>query len=403
MELRRVLILKSDRQGLNQLGVSAHLVSMSNFPHLFSPLQVGDLRLRHRVVMAPLTRLRSTPPGDVPNALNAEYYSQRASKGGLLISEATQISLQGKGYPGAPGIYSAEQVEGWKRVTEAVHAKGGSIFLQLWHVGRVSHSSLHPEAGLPVSASAIAPKGQQAMTADFKQVPYETPRALTLEELPGIVADYKRGAENAKAAGFDGVEVHGANGYLLDQFLEDSTNHRTDAYGGSIENRARLLLEVVDAAVTVWGNGRVGVRLSPFGSFGDMVDSDPETHFSYVLQQLSERGIAYAHLVEPRVGAAGAGAPIDDSKPRTSHVFRKAFPGVLISAGGYTAETAEETVADGYADAIAFGRLFIANPDLPERFHAGAELNTPDRSTFYGGTEKGYTDYPSLTAAGSAK
>jgi N-ethylmaleimide reductase len=341
--------------------------------------------------------LRSTQPGDVPNVLNAAYYGQRASQGGLLISEATQISRQGKGYPAAPGIHSAEQVDGWKLVTDAVHAKGGFIFLQLWHVGRISHSSLHPETGLPVSASAIAPQnGAKAMTADFQQVEFETPRALELEELPGIVADYRRAAVNALAAGFDGVEIHSANGYLLDQFLEDRTNHRTDAYGGSFENRARLLLDVVDQVVEVWGKGRVGVRLSPYGKFSDMGDSNPVALFSYVLQQLSLREVAYAHLVEPRVGSAGAGDPIDDSAPRTSHIFREAFKGVLISAGGYTAAAAEQTIADGYADAVAFGRLFIANPDLPKRFRTNAELNTPDRRSFYGGTEKGYTDYPSL-------
>jgi N-ethylmaleimide reductase len=376
---------------------------MSNYPRLLSSLQIGDLHLAHRVVLAPLTRLRSTQPGDVPNALNAAYYGQRATQGGLLISEATHISRQGKGYPAAPGIHSAEQVEGWKLVTEAVHAKGGLILLQLWHVGRISHSSLHPETGLPVSASAIAPQnGAKAMTAEFGQVEFETPRALELEELPGIVADYRRAAENAKAAGFDGVEIHSANGYLLDQFLEDKTNHRTDAYGGSIENRARLLLEVADAVIDVWGKGRVGVRLSPYGKFSDMGDSDPERHFSYVLQHLSLRGIAYAHLVEPRVGSAGSGDPIDESQPRTSHIFRKAFAGVLISAGGYTAAAAEETIADRYADAVAFGRLFIANPDLPERFRLDAALNAPDRRSFYGGTEKGYTDYPSLEQVGTA-
>jgi len=341
--------------------------------------------------------MRSTQPGDIPNALNAAYYGQRASQGGLLVTEATHISRQGKGYPAAPGIHSAGQVEGWKLVTQAVHDKGGLIFLQLWHVGRISHSSLHPETGLPVSASAIAPAdGKMAMTADFQQVPFETPRSLELHELPGIVADYRRAAENAKAAGFDGVEIHSANGYLLDQFLQDKTNHRTDAYGGPIENRARLLLEVVDAVIEVWGNGRTGVRLSPYGKFSDMGDSNPVALFSYVLQQLSLREIAYAHLVEPRVGSAGSGDPIDNSAPRTSHIFRKAFTGVLISAGGYTAATAEEVIADHYADAVAFGRLFIANPDLPERFRANTSLNTPDRRTFYGGTEKGYTDYPAL-------
>jgi N-ethylmaleimide reductase len=366
---------------------------VNNFPHLFAPLRVGALELSHRVVLAPLTRMRSTPPGDVPNPLNATYYGQRASKGGLLITEATQISRQGKGYPGAPGIHSAEQVEGWKLVTDAVHAKGGFIFLQLWHVGRMSHSSLHPEAGLPVSASAIAPQdGSKAMTAEFKQVEFETPRALTLEEMPGIVEDYRRGAQNAKGAGFDGVEIHGANGYLLDQFLEDRSNHRTDQYGGSIENRARLLLEVADAVAGVWGADRVGVRLSPYGKFLDMGDSDPVALFNYVLRQLSKRGIAYAHIIETRSGEKATG-----SEPRTSELFRPAFQGVLISAGGYSAETAEQTIAEGFADAIAFGRLFIANPDLPMRFELKSSLNPYDRTTFYGGAEHGYTDYPALT------
>jgi N-ethylmaleimide reductase len=370
---------------------------MANYPHLFSPLQIGDLTLAHRVVLAPLTRMRSTQPGDVPNTMNAEYYGQRASPGGLLISEATQISRQGKGYPAAPGIHSDEQIQGWKLVTRAVHDKGGFIFLQLWHVGRVSHTSLHPETGLPVSSSAVViADGAKAFTADFQQVPYETPRALETSELPGIVADYVKGAENARAAGFDGVEIHSANGYLLDQFLEDSVNHRTDQYGGSIENRARLLLEVVDAVVKVWGKGRVGVRLSPFGKFSDMGDSNPEALFTYVLEQLSLRGIAYVHVIEPRAANAGGGAAIDNSRPRTAPLFRKAFEGAFISAGGYTAESAEEAIANGDADAIAFGRLFIANPDLPERFRTGAELNTPNRQTFYGGTEAGYTDYPSL-------
>ncbi len=344
--------------------------------------------------MAPLTRLRSSQPGDVPNALMAKYYAQRSTQGGLLISEATQISRQGKGYPAAPGIHSAEQLDGWRLVTQAVHAKGGLIFLQLWHTGRSSHTSHHPETGLPVSASAIAiSDGSKVLTADFQQVAYETPRALETAELAGIVEDYRRAAVNALAAGFDGVEIHAANGYLLDQFLEDKTNHRTDEYGGSIENRSRLLLEVTDAVVNVWGKGRVGVRLSPFGTFNDMGDSDPEAHFSYVLTKLSKRGIAYAHLVEPRWSSTGQDA---DSYPRTSEIFRKSFEGVLISAGGYTAQSAEESLVEGYADAVAFGRLFIANPDLVERFREDAALNTPDRSTFYGGTEEGYTDYPSL-------
>lgn len=371
---------------------------MSFLEHLLSPLQVGDLQLSHRVVLAPLTRLRSTQPGDIPNPLNARYYEQRASRGGLLVSEATQISPLGKGYPAAPGIYSPEQVAGWKLVTDAVHRKGAYIFLQLWHVGRMSHSSLHPEAGLPVAPSPIPPQdGSLAMTANFEQVPFETPRELRSEELLGIVDEYRQAAMNAKLAGFDGVEIHSANGYLLDQFLEDKSNHRTDEYGGSIENRARLLLQVVDAVFSVWGKNRVGVRLSPYGSFLDMGDSNPIALFTYVLQQLSARGLAYVHLVEPRVGNAGSDAPINGTAPRTAEVFRSAFKGVLISAGGYSAESADRAIASRLADAVAFGRLFIANPDLPTRFASGSPLNAYDRSTFYGGGEKGYTDYPSLS------
>lgn len=377
----------------------AHQRRVIHYPHLFSPLHMGDLRLSHRVVLAPLTRMRSTQPGDIPNQTNAAYYAQRASQGGLLISEATQVSLLGKGYPAAPGIHSQEQVGGWKLVTKAVHQKGAFMFLQLWHVGRISHSSLHPDAGLPVAPSAIAPNdGGMALTAEFRQVPFETPRALRLDEIPGVVDEYRKGAKNAKAAGFDGVEVHSANGYLLDQFLEDKTNHRTDEYGGSIENRARLLLEVVDTVVEVWGRGRVGVRISPFGTFSDMGDSNPIVLFTYVLEQLSKRGIAYVHIIEPRAGNAGADVPIDHTAPHISETFRKAFQGVLISAGGYTAESAESAIANHFADAVAFGRLFIANPDLPQRFRLRAELNHYDRSTFYGGTEKGYIDYPSLPA-----
>lgn len=370
---------------------------MSKYPHLFSSLRVGALELKHRVVMAPLTRLRSTQPGDVPNSLMAKYYGQRASRGGLIISEATQISLQGKGYPGAPGIHSQEQIEGWRTVTDAVHAKGGYIALQLWHVGRVSHSSLHPKEGLPVAPSAIAPLGQ-AYTADFQRTAFETPRALEMAELPGIVQDYRKAAENAKAAGFDGVEVHSANGYLLDEFLQDATNKRTDAYGGSIENRARLLMEVVDAVAGVWGKERVGVRLSPYRKVDDISDSDPVKLFGYVLERLSEKGVAYAHVIEPRSSGAGGGAPTSPDAPRTAKIFREAFEGVFISTGAYTPEEAEETIAQGLADAIGFGRLFIANPDLPERLRNGAELTAPDRATYYGGGERGYTDYPELEA-----
>lgn len=361
---------------------------------LFTPLTIGDLTLANRVIMAPLTRMRSQQPGNIPHALNAQYYAQRAGAG-LIIAEATQISPQGQGYPATPGIYSAEQVAGWQLVTQAVHNKGSHIFLQLWHTGRVSHSSYQANGGPPVAPSAIAPTTGQAFTATWQQVPYETPRALETAELAGIVADYKTAAQNAKTAGFDGVEVHAANGYLLDQFLQDGSNQRTDNYGGSIENRTRLLLEVVDAAIAVWGAGRVGVRLSPYGTFGDMADSNPIELFTYVLAQLDARQIGYVHLVEPRAtNAGGGGGELVEDAPSTSALFRKAFSGVFISAGGYDAQNAKDAVATNAVDAIAFGRLFISNPDLPARLQNGLPLTAYDRSTFYGGTEKGYTDYP---------
>jgi N-ethylmaleimide reductase len=363
---------------------------------LFDSLKLGDLTLPNRLVMAPLTRMRSRQPGNIPHSLNATYYAQRATAG-LIVSEATQVSQQGQGYPGTPGIHTPEQTAGWQLVTDAVHQAGGRIFLQLWHVGRISHSSHQPDGGLPVAPSAIKPSGG-TFSADWKQVAFETPRALETAEIPGIVEDFRRGAQNAKDAGFDGVEVHGANGYLLDQFLQDGSNQRGDSYGGSIENRARLLLEIVDAAIAIWGAGRVGVRLSPFGTFNDMHDSDPIALFTYVLQQLSARGVAYVHLIEPRSSAAGSMDKVIEDAPDTAQLFRQAFNGVLISAGGYTADSAKQAVADGQADAIAFGRLFIANPDLVERLRAGAALNPYDRATFYGGGEKGYTDYPSLNS-----
>ena len=365
-------------------------------PTLFDPLKLGAITLPNRVIMAPLTRQRSKQPGNIPQAMNVEYYKQRASAG-LIISEATQISQQGQGYPGAPGIHSAEQVAGWKKVTDAVHQAGGRMFLQLWHVGRISHSSQQPGGGLPVAPSAVKPEGT-TLTADWKSVPFETPRALELSEIPGIIADYKKGAENAKAAGFDGVEVHGANGYLLDQFMEYGTNKRTDAYGGSIENRARLLLEVVDVVVAVWGRDRVGVRLSPYGIANDMQDSDPVSLFTYVMEQLSKRQVVYAHMIEPRISGASKGAPVNADAPNATQLFRRAFKGVFFSAGGYEPDSAEEAVKSGQADAVAFGRLFISNPDLPARIKQHLALTPYDRNTFYGGTEKGYTDYPAITA-----
>ena len=362
---------------------------------LFEPLQLGDLTLPNRIIMAPLTRMRSEQPGNIPTDMNAKYYAQRASAG-LIISEATQISQQGQGYPSTPGIHSAEQVKGWKLVTDAVHEAKGRIFLQLWHVGRISHPSHQPDGALPVAPSAIVPENSGTYTADWQETPIVKPRSLETSELAGIVADYKKGAQNAKDAGFDGVEVHGANGYLLDQFLQDGSNKRTDQYGGSIENRARLFLEVVDTAIDVWGKDRVGARLSPYGEFNGVNDSDPIALFTYVLRELEVRGIAFVDLIEPRATHAGMQDGTLEGKPQTASVFSGAYSGVLISAGGHTPDSAYEDTEKGLVDAVAFGRHFIANPDLPERIKAHAALNAYDRSTFYGGDMKGYTDYPFL-------
>jgi len=362
---------------------------------LFTPVSMGALDLKHRVVMAPLTRLRSSQPGNVPNALNAAYYGQRASEGGLLITEATDVSAQAHGYPGAPGIHSPEQIAGWRLVTDAVHAKGGRIVVQLWHTGRVSHSSMQPGGALPVAPSAIAAAGNH-MDAAGRTVPFETPRALREDEIPGIVEQFRQAAVNAREAGFDGVEVHGANGYLLDQFLQDGTNHRTDSYGGSIENRARLLLEVVDAVAAAWSADRVGVRLSPWGRANDTRDSNPAEHFAYAATELGKRGLSYLHVIEPRADQHSDTNALDPNAPDAASRFRSLFGGKLIVAGGFVREAAENAVASGHADAVAFGRLFIANPDLPERLRLNAPLNRYDRPTFYGGAERGYTDYPTL-------
>ncbi|MDX2082523.1 MAG: alkene reductase [Rickettsiales bacterium] len=362
---------------------------------IFEPLKIGDLTLSNRIIMAPLTRMRSQQPGDIPNSLNAKYYAQRASAG-LIITEATQISQQGKGYPATPGIYTDEQIQGWKLVTSEVHQNGGKIFLQLWHVGRISHPSHQPNNQLPVAPSAIAAKNSGTFTADFKPTEIVTPRALEISEISDIIADYKKAAQNAKEAGFDGVEVHGANGYLLDQFLQDGSNKRTDNYGGSIENRSRLLLEVVDEVIKIWGAKKVGVRLSPFGTFNDMLDSDPIKLFSYVLEKLDERKIAFVDLIEPRSTNAGGAEGVVENVPSTSQLFRSKFSGILISAGGYDPKSALEAIDKNHADAIMFGRHFIANPDLVRRIKEGKALNKYDRNTFYGGGEKGYTDYPFL-------
>ncbi|WP_207460061.1 alkene reductase [Azospirillum sp. SYSU D00513] len=362
---------------------------------LFTPVRLGALALEHRVVMPPLTRMRSRQPGDVPHALNAEYYGQRASKGGLIIAEATDVSEQARGYPGAPGVHSAEQVRGWRDVTDAVHAKGGLIVLQIWHTGRISHSSMQPGGAVPVSASAVTPPGGH-MDAQGRPVPFETPRALREDEIPGIVGAFRQAALNAREAGFDGVEIHAANGYLLDQFLQDGTNRREDRYGGSLENRARLLLEVVDAVAGAWSADRVGVRISPWGHFNGMSDSDPGALFDHVAAQLGTRGLAYLHIVEPRADQNSDTNALDPNAPDAASRFRTRFGGPVIAAGGFVKETAERVVAQGSADAVAFGRLFIANPDLPERLRQGAPLNRYDRSTFYGGDARGYVDYPSL-------
>jgi N-ethylmaleimide reductase len=347
---------------------------------LLSPYTLGDLSLKNRMVMAPMTRSRALD-GNVPNPLAAEYYVQRASAG-LIVSEATQVSPQGVGYIRTPGIHSTEQVAGWKKITDAVHAAGGKIFLQLWHVGRISHPDFHGGA-LPVAPSAIMPKG----TVFTAQGPKDmvTPRALEMSEIPGLVEQFRKGAENAKAAGFDGVELHGANGYLLDQFTRDGSNTRTDAYGGSIENRVRLPLEVTDAVVKVWGKERVGYRVSPTGAFGDISDSSPAATFSYLGEQLSKRGIVYLHTTEP-LDAAG----------RVTPALRRIFKGALIVNGGFNAETGNAAIANGDADLVAFGVPFLANPDLPIRFAQNAPLNAPDVATFYAGEAKGYTDYPAL-------
>lgn len=365
---------------------------------LFTPFELGSLQLAHRVVMPPLTRMRAGRDDGVPSPFAVTYYGQRATAGGLIIAEATQISRQGQGYPQTPGIYTTDQVAAWRGVVDAVKAKGGVFFLQLWHVGRISHSSIQEGGALPVAPSAIAPAGN-AFTSTFARVPHETPRALETSEIATIVDDYRRAASNAKLAGFDGIEVHAANGYLLQQFLEDKTNRRTDAYGGPMENRARLLFEVLDAVSEVWPLDRIGVRVSPYSDVGDVADSDPAALYTYVIRRLVERRFGYLHLIEPQVRAGLTDVPNLTVPVSVAAIFRPLFPGPLIASGGFTAETAEAALASGTADLIAFGRPFIANPDLPQRLALGAELNKGDRATYYGGSERGYTDYPALGVA----
>lgn len=362
--------------------------------HLFSPLQLGELNLPNRLVMAPLTRQRSLQPGNIPSELNATYYAQRANAG-LIISEAAQVCPAGQGYAWTPGIHSDEQVAGWQKVTAAVHAQHGHIFLQLWHVGRISHTLLQPNGAAPVAPSAIQAEAEvyvQEADGSHHKAATSKPRALELNELPGVVAAYAHGAANAMRAGFDGVEVHAANGYLLDQFLCSNSNQRSDAYGGSVENRARLVLQVVDAAVATVGDSRkVGIRISPMGTFGDVNDANPLETFSYLVAQLNSRNLAYLHVNRPDwLGGTFEGY---DTLLRA---LRDLYTGTLIIAGGQTAESGEQAVAEGLADLVAYGRPYIANPDLLARFQAGAELNPLDGNTLYGGGAAGYTDYPAL-------
>ncbi len=362
--------------------------------NLFQPTRLGSVELPNAVVMAPLTRQRSLQPGNIPSELNATYYAQRASAG-LIISEATQVCPEGQGYAWTPGIHSAEQVEGWKKVTRAVHDEGGRIVLQLWHVGRISHPLLQPGGVDPVAPSAIQAKADcyvQEADGSHHREPTAKPRALALDEIPGVVAAYAQGAANALRAGFDGVEVHAANGYLLDQFLCSGSNQRTDTYGGSAANRARLVLQVVDAVIATTGDsGRVGVRISPMGTFGDISDANPRETFGYLVEQLNSRNLAYLHINKPD-WLGGTFEGFDD----LLRELRDRYQGRIILAGGLDSGSAEQALASGLADAVAFGRPYIANPDLVERLRQGAALNQPDANTFYGGAEAGYTDYPTL-------
>jgi len=354
---------------------------------LFTPIAIGPLTLPNRIVMAPMTRNRAEP-GNVPGELCRAYYLQRASAG-LIISEGAQISPEGQGYPVTPGIHDAAQVAGWRRVTDAVHAAGGRMFLQLWHVGRVSHPSFQPDGAAPVAPSAIKPAGQ-AFTFDGLQ-DFVTPRALATDEIPGIISQYRDAARNALEAGFDGVEIHGANGYLLDQFLRDGSNQRSDRYGGSLENRTRLLLEVTEAVCGVWGADRVGVRLSPLQPFNDMRDSDPQATFSHAVAALNAFDLAYLHITEMGAENPGAAGPAFDLLE-----LRRLWKGIYMTNAGYTKDKANAAIAAGAADLVAFGVPFIANPDLVARFAQDAPLNSADEATFYGGGAEGYLDYPSL-------
>ena len=366
---------------------------MSKSSKLLEPFKLGPITLPNRLVMAPLTRNRAVE-GLVPGPLAAEYYAQRASAG-LLITEASQVSQQGQGYQDTPGIYSKEQVAGWRKITDRVHARGGRIFIQLWHVGRVSHISLQPNGGKPVAPSAIRAKGKTFVGGAFTDI--SEPRELELSEIPGIIDSFKRAAANAVAAGFDGVELHGANGYLLDQFAKDGANKRTDAYGGSIENRARLMLEVAKVVAAEAGAERTGIRISPVTPANDISDSNPQPLFDHIVDQLNALKLVYIHVIEGATGGPRDVAPFDYG------ALRKRFGGAYIANNGYDFELASKVLSANQADLIAFGKLFIANPDLVERLKRGAPLNAPDKATFYGGGAKGYTDYPTLEAVDAAE
>ena len=357
---------------------------------LHTSVKVGPYEFAHRVVLAPLTRMRAED-GAIPGPLMAKYYAQRASKGGLLIGETTISAPNGNGYLGAPGLFDDSQIAGWKLVTDAVHAKGAKIFLQLYHAGRQSNYEVQPDGGQPVGPSEV-PHGGVAYTKSG-WVPNTPNRALDIGEIAALVESFRAAAKRGMAAGFDGVELHGANGYLVDQFLQDGSNKRTDSYGGSFENRSRFLLEVTNALISVWGSKRVAVRLGPSGNWGDMSDSNPEALFTYVAQQLDKLNLAYIHLIEPRI----AGNVEDETKnpePVAAQLIRKHYKGTIIAAGGFNGDSAEAILQAGDADLVAFGRHFIANPDLPERLRNKWPLNDYDRPTFFGGTEVGYTDYP---------
>jgi len=354
--------------------------------NLFSEGSLGAVEIRNRIFMAPLTRSRAHDETDVPSDLAITYYEQRASAG-MILTEATQINPQGKGYIRTPGIYTNEHIQKWREITQAVHAKGGKIFMQLWHVGRISHSHFQPDGDAPLAPSALKPEVE--VFFDGQKQPASMPKAMSVEEIESTIEDYRKAAENAKEAGFDGVEIHAANGYLLDQFLRDKTNQRDDNYGGSLENRMRLLNEVTQAVLSIWAPNQVGVRLSPIGNQNDIADSDPLNSFTYYIEKLNTYGLAYLHMVErfPGMGTNNHDLHVQES-------LRKCWDGFYIANGDYDYLTAQNAVESGFADAVTFGRAYIANPDLAERFKAGVTLNEPDHDTFYQGEEKGYTDYP---------